>query len=275
MIGKRSDNHPAHRSGSRGPGDALGVAANLAGIAASLASVIGFLLSLRSGDGLWLLCGLGTAVFFLYAAWRRRRLAVAASAVILALVGVGGLIAHFHVLVKPAAAAQSASAPTGGQSTAASAPSSALSVTQSGTGTPQATTPTEASTPQPRIIEITLPRNAAVDLDTAGQPQVVDDQIGATGPYDLYHDASNGPDAIRAQDGVYTYPVDTSPDSAYAICSDYTGPDPSENTYSPSFYIETGTAFCFRTTAGKMAWATIQAVQPVTNTAVLQVRVWE
>jgi hypothetical protein len=100
----------------------------LAGIAASLASVAGFLLSLRSGDGLWLLCGLGTAVFFLYA--------------------------------------------------------------------------------------------------------------------------------------------------AYAICSDYTGAAPSTNTYSPFVFVDTGTAFCFRTTAGKLAWATVEAIQPDTNTAVLQVFIW-
>src|ERR1700724_1466238 len=64
------------RSGSRRTEEALGIAERLPGIAASLATVAGFLLSLRSGDGLWLLCGLGTVAFLLYAAWRRHWMAV-------------------------------------------------------------------------------------------------------------------------------------------------------------------------------------------------------
>jgi hypothetical protein len=284
MVDRRSGSYPTHRSGSRSTdprstdslstGERLGVAANLAGIAASLASVAGFLLSLRSGDGLWLLCGAGTAVFFLYAAWRRRRMAVAASAVILALVGAGGLLAHFHILIKPAVVSPSPSAhalavtpsvaPSGSPGTPSAAQSGIVSGPQPGT-----------STPPPRVLEVTLPRHAAVDVDSAGQPEVVDNQIGATGPYDLYHDAGEVmSDMIRAHDGVYIYPSATSPDSAYAICSDYTGPDPSANTYNPSVGIETGVAFCFRTSAGKLAWASIEAVQPDTYTTVLQVYVW-
>lgn len=288
MADKRSGNYPAHRSSSHSTEERLGVAANLAGMTASLASVAGFLLSLRSGDGLWLLCGLGTAVFFLYAAWRRRRMAVAASAVILAMVGVGGLLAHFHVLVKPAAASPSADAPAVTLSTAPNGSSSTPSATQPDAGSSSQAGPgsstqagtvsgTQAGTsaPQPRVLEITLPRHAAVDLDYAGQPEAVSNQFGATGPYDLYHDGGEaGTDEIRAQDGVYSYPADTSPDSAYGICSDYTSAAPSVNTYNPFVYVNSGTPFCFRTTAGKLAWATVEAVQPDTYAVVLQVFIW-
>lgn len=264
MTGKSSSNDPAHRSGSRSTQEALGAAASLAGIAASLTSVAGFLLSLRSGDGLWLLCGLGTAAFFLYAAWRRHSMAVAASAVILTLVGIGGLLAHFRILIGPAAASPSARVPAAAHSIAPGAPSSTPPGTQA-----------SANTPQPRVLEITLPRHAAVDLDSAGQPKVVNGQIGATGFYDLYHDAGEVmSDVIRTHDGVYAYPAGASPDSAYAICSDYTSADPSYNAYNPSAAVDTGATFCFRTTGGKLAWATIEAVQPDTYTAVLQVRIW-
>ena len=103
---------------------------------------------------------------------------------------------------------------------------------------------------------------------------MVNGQIGATGSYDLY----NGGDGfIYAHDGMYAYPYNTSPDSAYAICSDYTSANPSSNTYESKALNSTGVAFCFRTTAGKMAWATVtvEGVQSGTSgTAALQVYVW-
>lgn len=268
MVTKRSSSYPAHRNDSRSTAETLGVAASLAGIAASLASVAGFLLSLRSGDGLWLLCGAGTAVFFLYAAWRRRRMAVAASAAILALVGVGALLAHFHISIKPTAASPSANAPVAAHSIAPSGPSSSLPATQASAN---GATQTRTSTPPPRVLEVTLPDRAATDVDSGGQPAVANGQIGPTGSYDLY----NGGDGfIHAHDGMYAYPDNTSPDSAYAICSDYTSANPSANTYESEALDSTGITFCFRTTAGKMAWATVEGVQSGTSAAALQVYVW-
>lgn len=264
MADKTLSSDPTRRNDSRKAEEALGIAASLAGIAASLASVAGFLLSLHSGDGLWLLCGLGTAAFLLYAAWRRHWMAVAASALVLAVAGIGGLLAHFHTPTEPAAASPSTSASTAAHPIAPGGSSATSSGAQ-----------VSMSTPQPRVLEITLPRHAAVDLDPAGQPSVITDQIGATGPYDLYHDAGEVmSDTIRTHDGVYAYPAGSSPDSAYAICSDYTSAHPSYNAYNPSAGAQTGATFCFRTTEGKLAWATVEAVQPDTNTVVLQVRIW-
>lgn len=189
--GKTLRTEPAPGKGSvrTADNDVLAKAASLAGIASSAVTVLGFAQTLRSGDGLWVLSGLGTAIFFLYAAWRRRGVAMTASALLLA---------------------------------------------------------------------------------------VVAGQIGATGRFDLYHDAGGVmSDVIRTPDGMYDYPAGSSPDSAYAICSDYTSPNPSYNAYETSAGLETGNAFCFRTTEGKLAWATIEAVQPGSYTAVLQVRIWQ
>jgi hypothetical protein len=94
--------------------------------------------------------------------------------------------------------------------------------------------------------------------------------------FDLYHDAGEVmSDVIRAPAGMYVYPAGTSQDSAYAICSDYTSAASSDGAYEASAGLETGDAFCFRTTQGKLAWATVEAVQPNSYVAVLQVRIWD
>jgi hypothetical protein len=257
--GKTLRTEPAPGKGSvrTADNDVLGKAASLAGIASSAVTVLGFAQTLRSGDGLWVLSGLGTAIFFLYAAWRRRGVAMTASVLLLAVAVLGGLLAHLRVPAHAAGAHASTAVPA--------VPSA---------GETFATAP--GGTPSARVIEVTLPRHAAVDLDSGTQPAVVADQIGATGRFDLYHDAGEVmSDVIRTPDGMYDYPAGSSPDSAYAICSDYTSPNPSYNAYETSAGVETGNAFCFRTTDGKLAWATIEAVQPGSYTAVLQVRIWQ
>lgn len=260
MADKTLSSDPAHKNDSRRTEDAPGAAASIAGIVASLASIAGFLQSLHSGDGLWLLCGLGTVTFLMYSAWRRRWIAVAVSVLILAMVGIGGLLVHVRML-----AGSPVASPSAGVSTAAHSLAPAGSIAS----------PSGASSPQPRVLEIILPRHAAVDVDQAGQPSIIAGQFGATGPYDLYHDAGEVmSDTIRTHGGVYTYPVGSSPDSAYAICSDYTSTHPSYYAYNPSAPVQTGDTFCFRTTEGKLAWATVEAVQPDTYTAVLQIRIW-
>ena len=177
---------------------------------AGLVSMLGFAQTLSSGDGLWVLSGLGTAIFFLYAAWRRHLIAIAASVLLLAVVALGGLLAHFRA---PAQAA------------GASAPAAGSAPVEPSTGAAASNAP--AGTPPVRIVEVTLPRHAAVDLDSGAQPTVVAGQIGATGRFDLYHDAGEVmSDVIRTPDGMYSYPVGSSPDSAYAIRSDYTSPKP-------------------------------------------------
>jgi hypothetical protein len=247
-------------------------------------TVLGFAQTLRSGDGLWVLSGLGTAVFFLVAAWQRHAQAMAASAVLLALAVLGGLLAHFHVSARAAepsasaaapamssASAAAPAAPTAGSAVAGAAGATAAGA--AGAGATAAAAP--AGTSPARVIEVTLPRHAAVDLDSGAQPAVIGGQIGATGLFDLYHDAGEVmSDVIRTPNGMYTYPAGTSPESAYAVCSDYTSPNPSTNAYEPSAGVDTGNAFCFRTTEGNLAWATVEAVQPITDTAVLKVLIW-
>ncbi len=243
--------------------DALGRAASLAGIASSVATVAGTAQTLRSGDWLWVLSGGGTAVFLVYAAWRRHRVAMAASMLLLAVVALGGFLARSRV---PAQASGTPPLAGGTAPVASTAGDSAV-------GSAGATS---AGTPAMRTVEVTLPRHAAADVDPAGPPVVAGGQSGPTGSFDLYHDAGEVmADDIRTPDGMYGYPAATSPDSAYAICSDYTSPDPSHNAYQTDIGLYTGESFCFRTTGGKLAWATIEAVQPGTSTVVLQVRIWQ
>jgi hypothetical protein len=258
MGGKTLSKESARAGAGAGrEGEALGKAASVAGIAASMVTVLGFAQTVNSGDGLWVLSGLGTAIFFLYAAWRRRVVAMVASVALLALVALGGLLAPFRSPAQPAGAPAS-------PVSAAAAPSVASTATAS------------AGTLTTRSVEITLPRHAAADLDSGAQPAVAAGQIGLTGDFDLYHDAGEVmSDVIRAPAGMYVYPAGTSPDSAYAICSDYTSAASSDGAYEASAGLETGDAFCFRTTQGKLAWATVEAVQPDSYVAVLQVRIWD
>jgi hypothetical protein len=258
MGGKMPSGEPTsgQRATGTADGDALGKAANLAGIASGLVSVIGCAQALSSGDGLWVLSGVGSAIFLLYAAWRRHRVAMAASVLVLTVVALGGLVARFRVPARAGAPAAVASSP----------------VAQS-SGVVALTAP--AGTPPVRTVEFLLARHDAIDLDAGAQPTAVADQIGATGRFDLYHDAGEVmSDVIRTPSGMYEYPVGSSPDSAYSICSDDTSPNPSSGGYVTSVAVETGTSFCFRTSGGKLAFATIEGVQPDNSTAVLQVRIW-
>lgn len=132
-----------------------------------------------------------------------------------------------------------------------------------------------AAAPAPRLIEVTLPRHAAVDLDRPGQ-RVVPGQSGITGGFDLFHDAGRVmSDVIRAANGVYIYPAGKRPDDAYDVCADYTGPNPSYNAYNLVASVQTGVAFCFKTSGGLMAFATVNAVQPTSWVTTLAVRVWD
>jgi hypothetical protein len=220
MGGNTLSGEPARGKGAAGTAgsDALGRAASLAGIVSGLVSVLGLAQALSSGGGLWVLSGLGTAIFFLYAAWRRHRVAMAASVLLLAVAALGGLLA------RPGAPARSAGAPSPAASSAPVAPSSGAAASAAPAGTPPV-----------RMVEVTLPRHAAVDLDAGAHPAPVAGQIGATGRFDLYHDAGEVmSDVIRTPGGMYGYPAGSSPDSAYAICSDYTSPNPSRRTTAAS-----------------------------------------
>jgi hypothetical protein len=123
--------------------------------------------------------------------------------------------------------------------------------------------------------EVTLPRHSAVDVDQPNQP-VVADQSGVTGIFDLFHDSGEvKSDTIRTHDGVYAYPAGKSTDAAYDVCSDYTSPNPSYNAYNPSAGVSIGGIFCFTTSDHRLAWASVESVQPDNFTTVLEVRVWD
>ena len=105
---------------------------------------------------------------------------------------------------------------------------------------------------------------------------MVRDQASAIGAFDLFHDSGSVmSDVIRTHGGVYAYPAGASPDRAYAICTDYTGPKPSYNSYNPSMGAQVGATFCFKTSEGRLGWVTIEAVQPGDQAAVLSVRIWD
>lgn len=127
--------------------------------------------------------------------------------------------------------------------------------------------------------EVTVPRHAAVDVDSA-TPSVRDDQVGPTGAFDLYHDSGEvRTDNFQAHGGgdVFPYPsgASTAPAASYDVCKDYTGPSPSYNNPRQSAPIFVGAPFCFVTSSRHLAWASVEGVQDGNETAVVRVRVWD
>ena len=98
---------------------------------------------------------------------------------------------------------------------------------------------------------VTLPRSAAIDVDLPAQKPAADHTDGATGVYDLYHDwGQYKSDTIAATNGpnTYTHPGGN-PATIYSTCRSIM------ETATP--YLSNNGEFCFRTSKGRVAHATV------------------
>jgi hypothetical protein len=121
---------------------------------------------------------------------------------------------------------------------------------------------------------VTLDRYDSIDVDVS-PAQTAHDQDGAVGEGDLYFDPSSLPGALYAYGGspVYLASLGVSdPELAYVTCA-------SNRNTSPFGFLLKGSAICFKTSQGHMAWAVIAAVsQPLVSepavSVTLRVIVW-
>jgi hypothetical protein len=173
---------------------------------------------------------------------RTRMLIVAIGAVLALAVGGAALALQRLDGVGITAAGHGIPKPTGGTGTAA--------------GTPPAAAPTTAAAASPtgpakRLdTSIVLPRNAAIDIDRPAPQAVANYPDGATGDYDFYHDWGQvKSDTIQVVNAPNVYSYSGGPTSrAYHTCvSDLT----------KSAYGSGSGDFCFRTSAGYVAFASV------------------
>ncbi|MFG2049186.1 hypothetical protein ACGFIW_17380 [Micromonospora sp. NPDC048935] len=227
----------------------VGVAANVLGVVTAVQSVL-------RRDALLIVLTL-TAVLLLGGFWfwyQRTRLAVALLA--LGCVLLGGVVAtQLGRPSTPPPPAAGTSTPTPSASGDASPPSTAVAATV-GSSAPPTTPPANGVDPDaPRVLvdrDVVLPRAAAIDVDQPGQQVVAKHAGGATDGLDLYHDwADIRSDNIQVANppNVYQY-SGGDPSRAYQTCAQG-GSGSARASFTP------GADFCFRTSEGRVGFATI------------------
>ncbi|WP_030491506.1 hypothetical protein [Micromonospora chokoriensis] len=233
----------------------VGVAANVLGVVTAVQSVL-------RRDALLIVLTL-TAVLLLGGFWfwyQRTRLAVALLA--LGCLLLGGVVATqlgHRSTPPPAAGATTTSTPSAAGGT--SAPSA----------TAGASPPTQDPNSPRTLVDrrVVLPRGAAVDVDRPDQRVVANHTAGATDGFDLYHDWGQvRSDNIQVANppNVYQYSGGP-PGQAYATCA-VDGPGSAQPHFTP------GADFCFRTSEGRVGFATITS--PGSDpTFVVHVVVWD
>ncbi|GAA2190864.1 hypothetical protein [Micromonospora lupini] len=269
---------PATSSGSgsgSGSGDhrirtlaVIGVAANVLGVVTAVESVLrrDVLLFVLTLTAVLLLAG-----FWLW--YRRTRLAIAL--LVLGCLLLGGVVAtqlNRQSTAPPTAGSSMVTPPT---SAAAPPPTTAAAAPLGSTPTPATPTPggTTATDPDaPRTLvdqSVVLPRFAAVDVDQPGQQVVAKHSDGPTDGLDLYHDwgpvrAAN----IQVANAPNVYPYSGgNPAQAYAGCV-------TSATGSARDSFTDGADFCFRTSEGRLGFATITNTR-ADQAFVVHVVVWD
>ncbi|MET8086633.1 hypothetical protein [Micromonospora sp. NPDC005237] len=260
---------PPATSGGSGSGDhrirtlaVIGVVANVLGVVTAVESVLrrDVLLFVLTLTAVLLLAG-----FWLW--YRRTRLAVAL--LTLGCLMLGGVVAT--QLNRQSTSPPTAGAPTG-TSAAAPPPTTGPATPSASQATPTTggTTATDPDTPRTLVDRnVVLPRAAAVDVDRPDQQVVAHHSNGATDGLDLYHDWGQvRSDNIQVANPPNVYPYSGgNPAQAYAGCvASATG------SARPSF--TPGADFCFRTSEGRMGFATITTTR-ADQAFVVHVVVWD
>ncbi|MEV4119983.1 hypothetical protein [Micromonospora sp. NPDC049645] len=244
----------------------VGVAANVLGVVTAVESVL-------RRDALLIALAL-TAVLLLGGFWfwyQQTRLAVALLA--LGCVLLGGVVAtQVGRRSAPPPVAGGTSTPTPG---GASLPST--TATPSVGSSPTPATPTAIGTAVvdpdvPRVLvdrSVVLPRTAAIDVDRPDQQVVAKHTDGATDGLDLYHDWGQvRSDNIQVANppNVYQY-SGGNPGRAYPVCA-VDGSGSARASFTP------GADFCFRTSEGRVGFATITQTRD-DQAFVVHVVVWD
>ncbi|MFG1885901.1 hypothetical protein [Micromonospora sp. NPDC049102] len=241
----------------------IGVAANILGVVTAVESwlkqdVLLFALTL-------------TAVLLLGGFWLwRQRTRVAIALLTMGCLLLGGVVATQlrHPSTPSPTAGSLTSPPTTGSPTSATA-----SPPTSGPAAPSPSQATPGANPDtPRTLverDVVLPRSAAVNVDRPDQRVVTNHTDGATDGLDLYHDWGQvRSDNIQVANtpSVYQY-SGGNPAQAYAGCV-------ASATGSARALFTPGANWCFRTSEGRLGFATITNTR-ADQTFVVHVVVWD
>lgn len=220
--------------------------ANIITLLTGIGSVVGVAL----GQPL-LVIGAVAALIFMIVALAKHwwKTAVFSFAVVLVVVGVG-TIGYFV------------------QHDAATAKPGATTATHQSPATAASTSPSSVAGPKALLDkEVTLNRHDAVDVD-ANPPVVSTGQNGAVGDNDIYFDPAGLPGSLVAHDAEAVFFPATGVTDFYHACSDQFDPSASDRDSGVAGFVSMGSGFCFKTSAGNMAYASVVAVnQPVSSEA--------
>ncbi|MFY1615750.1 hypothetical protein [Micromonospora sp. WMMD736] len=248
----------------------IGAAANVLGVVTAVESwlkrdVLLFALTLTAVlllGGFWL--------------WRRQtRVAIALLAV--GCVLLGGVLAtqlHHPSTPSPAADAPSTSPSSAGAPSTSSPTAVAASPPATSPAAPPASQAASGSNPDaPRTLvvqDVVLPREAAVDVDRPDQRVVTNHSDGATDGLDLYHDWGDiRSDNVQVANAPNVYPYSGgNPGRAYADCV-------ASATGSARASFTPGANWCFRTSEGRLGFATITNDSRADKAFVVHVVVWD
>lgn len=255
----------------------IGVAANVLGVVTAVESwlkrdVLLFALTL-------------TAVLLLGGFWLWRRQArVAITLLALGCLLLGGVLATQlrHPSTPspsadaPSASSSSAGAPTSSSTSGASTGATAVAAPSPPTSpaAPPASQAASGSNPDaPRTLvvqDVVLPREAAVDVDRPDQRVVPHHFDGATDGLDLYHDWGDvRSDNVQVANAPNVYPYSGgNPGQAYADCV-------ASATGSARASFTPGANWCFRTSEGRLGFATITNDSRADKAFVVHVVVWD
>ncbi|MGV9213823.1 hypothetical protein ACTFTM_18370 [Micromonospora sp. RB23] len=245
----------------------IGVAANVLGVVTAVESwlkrdVLLFALTL-------------TAVLVLGAFWLwRRRTRVAIALLALGCLLLGGVLAtqlRNPSTPSPTAGSSSTSPPTAGGPTGAATPGTSPAAPPTGQTTPTPGGTTDPDAPRTLVArDVVLPREAAVDVDKPDQQVVPHHSDGATDGLDLYHDWGDiRSDNIQVANAPNVYPYSGgNPAQAYADCV-------ASATGSARASFTPGANWCFRTSEGRLGFATITNDSRADKAFVVHVVVWD